>query len=206
MCSQAAVRLSARFSSDEGMTLVELLVAMALMGIILAPLIGSFVSMSSAEARQSNVVLAQEQARLALERMRKDIHCAHSIGGPQTNPSGGDTLILNEANTTGVADCPGLLQVGSSAVQWCTIPVAGITNRYRLYRENDPNTSCDGTQSTFQVDYLTEPDVWSTPVCTGGQFPTVSVQLPVDVYPSSTNEGRYNLDDQIALRNATPCT
>ena len=116
------------------------------------------------------------------------------------------TLILNETNTTGVVDCPGLLALNSSSVQWCTVPDAGYTNRYRLYREDDPATACDGTQSTFQVDYLTQGSIWTTPSCTGGQYPTVSVALPIDVYPGTTNEGRYNLDDQIALRNASPCT
>ena len=56
------------------------------------------------------------------------------------------------------------------------------------------------------MDYLTESAIWTTPACTGGQFPTVSVSLPIDVAPSSTNEGSYNLADQIALRNATTCT
>ena len=82
----------------------------------------------------------------------------------------------------------------------------GYTNHYRLYREDDP------------IDYLRRvpvdlpgrlPDpgsIWTTPSCTGGQYPTVSVALPIDVYPGTTNEGRYNLDDQIALRNASTCT
>jgi type II secretory pathway pseudopilin PulG len=188
------------------MTLVELMVALGLMSIVMGPLIGSFVAMSSAQARQANVVLAQEQARLALERMRKDIHCAHSVGGPQVNPSGGDTLILNETNTSGAADCPGLLATNASSVQWCTVPVTGSTNRFRLYREADPSTSCDGTESTFQVDYLTDAEIWSTPACTGGQYPTVQVSFPISVSPSTTDAGQYNLADQIALRNATTCT
>ncbi len=188
------------------MTLVELLVALGLMSIVMGPLIGAFVSMSSAQARQANVVTAQEQARLALERMRKDVHCAHSVGAPQANSSGGTTIILNETNTTGVADCPGLLALNASSVQWCTVPVAGSTNRYRLYREDDPSTTCDGSQSVFQVDYLTQSSVWTTPSCTGGLYPTVAVALTMDIGSSTTMEGSYNLSDKIALRNATPCT
>ncbi len=202
----ARSRLARVVCPEEGMTLVELLVAMALMGIILTPIIGTMVSMSSAQARQANVVLAQEQARLALERMRKDIHCAHSVDPPQDNASGGVTLILNETNTTGVVDCPGLLAFNSAAVQWCTVPVTGYSNRYRLYREDDPTTTCDGTESVFQVDYLTHSSIWTTPSCTGGQYPTVAVAFAMDVFPSTTNEGHYNLDDQIALRNGSACT
>jgi type II secretory pathway pseudopilin PulG len=187
------------------MTLVELLVAMLLMSIILAPLIGGFVSMMSAQARQANIVTAQEQARLALQRMRKDIHCAHSVAVPQANGSGGYTLILSETNTTGVAECPGIVAQNSSSVQWCTVPVTGYTNRYRLYREDDPSTSCDGTESSFQVDYMTQPDIWTIPSCASGDYPTVGVDFSVDLDPGTTDEGAYNLDDAIALRNATTC-
>ncbi len=187
------------------MTLVELLVAMLLMSIIIAPLIGGFVSMMSAQARQANVVLAQEQARLALERMRKDIHCAHSVGAPLANASGGVTLVLNETNTTGVADCPGIVATNSSSVQWCTIPVGGSTDRYRLFREDDPNASCDGSSSSFQVDYITEAAIWTIPSCASGDFPTVGVDFSVAVNSGTTNAGAYKLDDAIALRNASTC-
>ena len=64
----------------------------------MAPIIGSLIATMSAQARQVNVVTAEEQARLALERMRKDIHCAHSVGTPLINDSGGTTIILNETN------------------------------------------------------------------------------------------------------------
>jgi type II secretory pathway pseudopilin PulG len=198
--------IRARLAREEGLTLVELMVAMFLMSVILAPLIGGMVSMMSAQARQANVVTAQEQARLALERMRKDIHCAHSVDAPEPNASGGLTLILNETNTSGTAECPGIVQTNSSSVQWCTVPVAGYTNRYRLYREDDPNTLCDGTQAAFEVDYLTQDALWTTPSCTGGEYPTVGVTFSVDVYPGTTDEGRYNLADAIALRNASPCS
>ena len=72
-------RLTRVLAQEEGFTLVELLVVILLMGIILAPLIDSMVSALNAQAQQTNVVSAQEQARLAMERMRKDIHCAHSV-------------------------------------------------------------------------------------------------------------------------------
>jgi prepilin-type N-terminal cleavage/methylation domain-containing protein len=191
--------------SEDGFTLVELLVVIVLMGLILGPLVDSLVTALNAQAQQVNVVNAQEQARLALERMRKDIHCAHSVNPPVANGSGGVTLILNETNTTGIAECPGLIQQNSSSVQWCTIPVAGATNRYQLYRENDPNKNCDGVDSTFQVDYITESALWSIPSCTTGDFPTVAVTLPVDVNVGSLDSSSYDLQDQIALRNASPC-
>ena len=176
------------------------------MGIIMAPLIDSMVSALNAQAKQVNVVASQEQARLAMERMRKDIHCAHSVSAATLNDDGGYTVLLTETNVTGVAECPGLLSLNASAVQWCTIPVAGGTGRYRLYREDDPDKNCDGVDSTFQVDYITQANLWSLPTCTGGQYPTLNVVLPVAIASGSKLVGNYDLQDQIALRNADPCT
>ncbi len=194
-----------RLAREEGQSLIELLIVILLMGIIFGPLIGGMVSAMNAQARQLDIVTAQEQARLALQRMREDIHCAHSVGAPTPNASGGETIIFNETNTTGTAECPGLLEQNATAVQWCSVPVSGTANRYRVYRESNPENTCDGGSSTLQVDYITGADVWSLPTCTGGEYPTVAVSLPVDVSPSSPIEGTYNLSDSIALRNANTC-
>jgi type II secretory pathway pseudopilin PulG len=198
-------RVVGRLAQEGGFTLIEAIAVMVLMSILLAPIITSFVTTMSAQARQANVATAQEQARLALERMRKDIHCAHSAGAPLANASGGTTLILNETNASGVAECPGLLAQNASSVQWCTVPVS--TNHYQLFREDDPSVECSGSQSTFQVDYLTQGSVWTVPGCVEtGAYPTVNVSLSIDVSPGTSSEGKYNLGDQIALRNASPCS
>lgn len=179
---------------------------MTIMGLILGPIINTMTASMGAEATQLNVVIAQEQARLALSRMRKDIHCAHAVGSPESNGSGGQTIVLTETNTTGVAECPGIIQQNASAIEWCTIPVTGVSNDYGLYRDNNANDTCDSSDSTFQVGYITEADLWSVPTCTGGEYPTVAVSLPVDVDPGSYTTGTYDLADQIALRNASTCT
>jgi prepilin-type N-terminal cleavage/methylation domain-containing protein len=192
-------------AAQKGYTLVELLVVMVVLLIVLAPLTGSFVSALNAQVDQTRRFDAQENARQALDRMRKDIHCAHGVTDPYANDSSGQTLVLTETNVTGTAECPGLLETNASAVQWCTIPVAGATNRYQLYRENDPAITCDGTQSTFMVDYLTQADVWGSPTCVPGQYPTVAVTMPVNVDPVNHGSSTYTLRDQIALRNGDLC-
>jgi prepilin-type N-terminal cleavage/methylation domain-containing protein len=200
---RAARRLSP--AAEDGVTLVEMLVVMAVLLAILAPLTGSFVSAQTAQVDQTRRFDAQENARLALDRMRKDIHCAHGVTDPYSNDSGGYTIVMTETNTTGQAECPGLVQTNASAAQWCTVPVAGATNRYQLYRENDPDNQCDGAGATFMVDYLTRADIWGSPTCISGQYPTVEVTMPVDVDPSK-RPGAYELSDEIALRNADICS
>jgi prepilin-type N-terminal cleavage/methylation domain-containing protein len=192
-------------ASQDGFTLVELIVVMLVMLVILAPLSGSLVSALGAQVDQTRRFDAQENARQALDRMRKDIHCAHGVTDPFANDFGGETILMTETNVTGTAECPGLVQTNASAVQWCTIAVTGATNRYQLYRENDPNNTCDGSASTFMVDYLTQSALWASPTCVTGQFPTVSVTMPVNLDPVNHGPSTYTLGDQIALRNGDIC-
>jgi hypothetical protein len=56
------------------------------------------------------------------------------------------------------------------------------------------------------VDYLTQTDLWSSPTCSTGQYPTVAVTMPVNVEPVKHPASTYTLNDQIALRNGDPCT
>jgi len=200
---RAVRQLRRRLRADAGFSLVEVTVVMVVMLAILAPLTYSFIAADRAQVDQTRRFDAQQNARQALDRMRKDIHCAHAANDPSTNASGGQTLLLTETNN-GVAECPGLIQSGASAVQWCTVPVSGFTNRYRLYRENDPNTTCDGSLSTFMVDYLTRADLWGSPTCISGQYATVDLTMPVDI-AAGDGGGAYSLSDEIAIRNGDIC-
>ena len=209
--SRALRRIARRLTpaAEDGFTLIELLVVMIILLAVLAPLTASFASGMVAQVDQTNRFDAQENARQALDRMRKDIHCAHGVTDPSTNLDAdgnvvGYTLVLTETAVPGAdPECPGLVETNASAVQWCSIKVTD--DRYQLYRENDPTTSCDGSASTFMVDYLTRADLWASPTCITGQYPTVEVTMPVDVDPSK-RPGAYTLGDQIALRNADICS
>jgi prepilin-type N-terminal cleavage/methylation domain-containing protein len=198
-----ARRLSPK--AEDGFTLIELLAVMAILLGILGSLTAAYVSAQTAQVDQTRRLDAQENARTALDRMRKDIHCAHGVTDPFANDSGGYTIVMTETNTSGVEECPNLVQTNASAVQWCTIPVGGATNRYQLFRENDPDEQCDGADATFMTDYLTSAALWASPTCITGQYPTVEVTMPVDVDPSQ-NPGAYQLSDEIALRNGDICS
>jgi type II secretory pathway pseudopilin PulG len=202
--ARAKNRLRRRLAAEEGFSLVELTVVMVVMLAVLAPLTYSFIAADRAQVDQVRRFDAQQNARQALDRMRKDIHCAHAAADPYPNTSGGQTLVLTETNS-GVAECPGLVQPNASAVQWCTIPVSGSTSRYKLYRENDPDTTCDGSTSTFMVDYLTRADLWASPTCVSGQYATVDLTMPVNVDPVKSPGSTYTLRDEIAIRNGDIC-
>lgn len=205
LAHEEARRRTPGLDAQDGFTLIELLAVMAILLTVLGGLTGAFVSGLNAQVDQTRRFDSQENARQALERMRKDIHCAHGVTDPYENEFGGQTIVMTQTNVTGTAECPGLVQTNASAVQWCTIPVDGATDRFKLYRENDPDNTCDGSASTFMVDYLTQSALWASPTCVTDQFPTVSVTMPVNIDPVKHAPSTYTLSDQVALRNGDLC-
>lgn len=190
-----------RARGERGYTLVELIIVMIILLIIVGGLADGFASATKAEVDQSNRASDQQNARQALERMRLDIHCALSAqpASPILDGSGNTTgylLTLSQPNP----DCPGVQQTGSAAVQWCTVEQS--PTRYKLYRSLSDCTV--PANATFQVDYLTQANIWPATPCTAGEYPTVGVDMPVNRNPVTRPGRTYELKDAIAIRNTLP--
>ena len=196
--------------AEAGYTLVELIVVMALLGIILGALVNGFATAIRAETEQTARANDRESAREALERMRKDIHCASGAEAQPTldslgNPTGtGYTLQLAVTQS----QCLGVT-TASNGVQWCSVSVGGSTTRYEVFRTT--TGTCNATDATFQVDYVTNfgaitgGNLWSLPACSTGRLQAVSVSLPVNQNPVTQPSETYDLADTIAMRNAPAC-
>ncbi|HEY7019421.1 MAG TPA: type II secretion system protein [Gaiellaceae bacterium] len=182
-----------RLRSERGYSLVEMLVVLVIMGVVMGSLTTVFVSASNSELDMNNRFQAQLTARLALDKMRREVHCA-SIATP-TGSSSSVTLTLPTGCST-----------GSGSITWCTRSVA--TNRYALYRV--AGATCTG--GVKWADYLVTSSSVST--CSGAlcifnfspqsasSLAKLHVDFPVNVKPSKTVE-RYELADDIVLRNST---
>lgn len=230
MGTRPLIAAAARRARDErGVTLPELLAVLAILLIVLTPLVASFASALRNEADQTQREAAYSAARLAVQRMRTDLHCASGVTAVNPNAYGGYTLTLTQANDTSPGWCPGVIPQGSgsSGVQWCTIPYPGSTTRFRLFRFLGLNpTDCDGgAGSTFQIDYIAPPtggwptnaavtpapaswqgNLWPTAeTCPANRLPTLTVRLNTSVDPDATPYRHYELIDAIALRNAERC-
>ena len=94
---------------EAGYTMFELLVVVTILGTVLVGLTTSFAAGLSAESGSIRRTTAQENARLALSRMRVDIHCASASPAPQENPFGGFTLTLTETASV----CPSVTTTSS---------------------------------------------------------------------------------------------
>jgi type II secretory pathway pseudopilin PulG len=229
-------RVSARLGREDGYALIELITVMVILGTILTALVGSFVTGMNQEVDQTRREQAYANTRIALQRMRVDIHCSSGLTSVDQNPYGGFTLTLVEAGDGAAGNCPGVVPTGDTSVgvQWCTVAYTASTTRFVLYRFLGTDASDCGAasaSSTFQVDYIAVPpggwpqntqtttpptswvgNVWpSGTSCLDGTAPvgglsTVAVDLSVALDPVKYPKENYELRDAIALRNANRCT
>jgi type II secretory pathway pseudopilin PulG len=181
-------RIKLRLRGEVGTTIVEMLTVMIIMSIVFAGITSVFVAGSKAAAEQDRRFQAQLTTRLALDKIRRDIHCATDVTPFTTNAV---TLKIPAA-------CGG-------DVSWCTALVSGYTNRYRLYRQLGTSCSSAGTKIG---DYLTS-TTGSPPIifpafahdvgC--GCLASLRVDFAVSIKGSAV--GAYELTDTIFLRNST---
>lgn len=190
-----AVAVARRRAREEsGVGLIELLVVMAILGVILGGLTMTFVSGSKAETDLSRRFQAQQEARLALNRVRGDIHCA-SAAQAQTLGS-----------YTGVKLAVGNCFASTPTVSWCVVPVTTAPPRYQLWRSTATSTICTAGDATrvLVADYLTSPNAFTTATIPFQGLETVGVDFPVSVSPTATTDV-YELKDSIVAANSTRC-
>jgi Tfp pilus assembly protein PilW len=192
-------RLRARLAQEDGMTLVELLWTLGILGFVMTGIIVVFISGLRSEFDMNQRFQAQQEARLALQTMRTDLRgaCTMSVSA---GVSANDTVLLGfcSNSTTTWSSTP------VSYTTWCARSEGGTPVHYGLYREtaNDPGPGgcATGTTGTREADWLTTASVF-TPVIVSGTRPELTVSVPVDADPQNTT-GVYKLADTIMLRNA----
>ena len=69
---------------DEGYTTIELLIVMSILGIVLGGIVTLFTAGINADASQNLRFQSQQEAQLALTKLRKDVHSACTIAAPGT--------------------------------------------------------------------------------------------------------------------------
>lgn len=171
-----------RLRSDRGYSLVEMITVMVIMGVVMSSLTTVFVSASNSELSMNNRFRAQLNARLALDKFRREVHCANSV---TLNSTASVTVVL----PTGCRN--------SGTVTWCA---QGSGTRWALYRV--AGATCTG--GAKWIDYLTTSNLfgYTAPAAGSRILPKVNVDFPVNVKPTKTTE-TYELKDDVVLRNGT---
>ena len=180
--------------AEAGFTLVELLVTMTILLIIVTALTGALVSATNDEADANNRFQTQTQARQALTKLTREVHCADTItdgsgAALTTSPVNGLTLTLPPGCPTG----------GAAAVtaKWCTV-ADGTT--WDLYRAT--TASCSAATGVRWATSLVNSTPFSAPTgwTSGTNFPLVHLDLSVNTRVSPTI-GTYELVDDVAALN-----
>jgi prepilin-type N-terminal cleavage/methylation domain-containing protein len=177
-----------RLRGEDGYSLVEMLTVMVIMSIVFAGITDIFVAGSKAQSEQDNRFQAQLSTRLAVDKIRRDIHCASDVSSYATT-----------SVTLAITGCSG------GNVSWCTSPVTGYTSRFRLYRQL--GSACTSNAGTMIADYLTSGAVFPTNPTTAhtvgcGCLEALDVDFKVSLRRSATIAA-YELGDTIYLRNST---
>jgi prepilin-type N-terminal cleavage/methylation domain-containing protein len=171
-----------RLAPQDGYTVIELLVSMVILAGVLGSVSVLFVQASTAEVDLQNRFQAQQTARLALDKLRRETHCASDAS---VSSSTSVTLTL-------ASYCP----TGTGSITWCTV---GSASRFGLYRK--VGASCDATGVKW-ADYLTTGSVFAYTPQSSTSLAKLHVDFPVNVKPEKSVVA-YELVDDIALRNST---
>ena len=177
------VGLRRHLGSERGYSIIELLVTMAIMGIVLQGLTTIFVSGSKAELDLNQRFQAQAAGRLALDKIRTEVHCA------TTATTTGSSLTLTMPS--------GCRTASNTTVTWCTSQL-GSSTRYALYRYQGSGTCTAGVR---WADYLTQAAAFTFTQQSSSSLAKVRAYLPINLTP--TKKRTYALQDDIYLRNST---
>ncbi len=139
--------MTGRLSDDGGYTLIELLVVMAILSVVVGGIVTLFASGLNSEADQNRRFQAQQDGRLALDKLRREVHGGCTISTPTTY----NTALSSVTIYFSTDNCAS----GSHSVTWCT---TGGSGRYALYRI--AATSCTGATAKF-ADYLTSGTIFT---------------------------------------------
>jgi Tfp pilus assembly protein PilW len=171
--------------NERGYTLIELVVVLAIFMTIVTALVSLFTSGAKAELDMNRRFEAQQNARLALDRLRRELHCSSGITATPNTAVSSITVALP-------SQCPSSGGVAISVVYDASLV---STNRYRIRRTVNGNTvviadyikSASGNVFTY------------TPQSTSSRA-ILHVDFTVNVNP---NEGwkDWHLVDDIVLRN-----
>lgn len=171
-----------RLHSERGYGLVEAIATMAILGTVLGGITTLFVSGSRAQVEMSERFQAQNSARVALDRLRRDVHCSSVATSPDAT----------SVTLTMPATC-----VAPGSVTWCAVAVSGSSTRFELRRLAGSGTcSTDGNP---YADWLITSSVFTYQEQSLTSLAKLRVDLQVKL---EKMRSRYRLCDVLVLRNS----
>jgi prepilin-type N-terminal cleavage/methylation domain-containing protein len=184
-------------AEEQGFTLIELIVAMAILGIVLAAIASLFTSSIHGQSDLDARFQAQVNLNTAVVKLRRDAHGACAVRAGWTTST--ITLNMPSAGTFQPPDTPCSVP---TAVTWCTV---GSNFRYVLWRIPG-STTCTTTAAGAKqfADYIAVAAVFPSYTATNLAASTLGklqIHFPINV-KSNGATSVYTLDDDLVLRNS----
>jgi prepilin-type N-terminal cleavage/methylation domain-containing protein len=173
-------RVRTAAAAQDGFTLAEMLVVLAILGVVLAGVTVLLTGALNSQSDQTNRTQAQQDARLGLDRMRREIRCASDITTGSGYPASAVTITLGSW-------CP--TAAGATTVTWCTKDKNGVTppaagaQPYTLWRYT--GSACTGTGTKWASDLVDKTDA---PAITAGRI-FDAARLPAPSLTSASSGG-----------------
>jgi prepilin-type N-terminal cleavage/methylation domain-containing protein len=172
-------RLRRLLASERGYTLVELLQVTVILSVVLTGLTVLFVQATNAELQMNKRFQAQQEARVAVDKMRREIHCAKAI-----TPSGNSSSIT----VTIPSQCP---TSGGSEINVVYDTQLVSTGRYQLRRAG-----------VKIADYVRLANVFTYTAPTVDSLGKLRVELPINIQPPGAGSN-WELEADMVLRNTS---
>jgi prepilin-type N-terminal cleavage/methylation domain-containing protein len=172
-----------RLSKESGYSLVELLTVMAIMSFITGGITTLFVRGSNAEIDMNRRFVAQQEARVALDKLRRDGHCSSRA----VKPTSTTLVVLNDPCQSG------------GVVSWCTIASGSV---YKLYRSTV--STCTTVNGIVYAENLVNPTgaVFTYVQQSTSKLANLHVDLQSNLKPAMAME-TYHLAGDVVFRNST---
>jgi type II secretory pathway pseudopilin PulG len=178
-------RILRRLRREGGYTLIELLLVCVVLGTVLASLTVLFVSASKSQVDLNRRYRAQQDARVAVDKVRREVHCANQIT-PAGVSAGITVQIPSQCPTGATPGTPG------GALTDVVYDVVGSGQRFQLRRNTVVIADYISEQSAFKYD---------APVASTSRG-RLRMTLPINVEPTDTAK-EWRLVADIVLRNTT---
>jgi len=175
-------RLRRLLRGERGYSLVELITVMALLSVVMGGLTTLFVRGTNGEVDLNHRFQAQEEARISLDKMRRDAHCASGA-----YPATATSVTLNDPCVSG------------GYVSWCTQAVSGSSpTLYGLYRST--TATCSNANIPWSKT-LVDGNIFTFTQQSTSSLAKLHVELTVNPKPTLAQEN-YKLTDDVVFRNS----
>jgi prepilin-type N-terminal cleavage/methylation domain-containing protein len=208
------VKRRLRLRDQGGFSLVEMIVVVAILGIVLSGITIVFVSGTRAEVQVNDRFQAQEAARLALAAIRQDAHaaCAASVtvvsGQPQLKLSIPIVdRVANPPTAPDAMDQCGTINSHITKIMWCVATSPTNSAKFALYRST--TGTCNSTGKLVADNLVNNlpnftaffsVSLTATGAINPGETQTVDVEIPVTL-KVGTLGAPYDLKERVALPN-----